>query len=186
MRTMNRILVAWLLIFSLTGCGSDTSQEQKEIVIQVNDSKICLEEFNELVKFETYADPDLKLTDENRDKFIDYLVTKELMIQHASLINLDRKPEFILAIEKYWESTLICNLLDLKSEELKKKILITDGAIGQYYTQNKDEFERPLAEVKDDIKKIIEREKLEEMLKEWTEGLKQGADIKIDKEMISK
>ena len=185
MRTMNQILVAWLLIFFLTGCGSDILPGKKDIVIQVNDSKISLEEFNDLLKFEAYADPELELTRESRDRFIDYLVHKELMIQNAALLKLDRKPEFVRTIEKYWESTLIRNLLDLKSEELKKKVLITDEAIEQYYAQNKDEFEGSLAEVKEAIKKNLESEKLQEKMEEWTQGLKKAADIRINKKLVS-
>jgi len=184
MRTMNRILIACLLIIFITGCGSDTAPEKEEIVIQVNDSKISLEEFNDLIKFETYADPDLKLNAESRKRFVDYLVSKELMIQNAALLKLDQKPKFIRAIQKYWESTLIRNLLDLKSEELKKKILITEEAVKQYHVENKDEFEGSLAEAKDEIKKILENEKLEEKLKEWTDGLKVSAEIKINDNLI--
>ena len=185
MKTMNRILFACILIFTLTGCGSDTLSEKKEIVIQVNDSKIDLEEFNNLLKFEAYADPELELTVESRDRFIDYLVHKELMIQTAAQLKLDQKPDFVRTIEKYWESTLIRNLLDLKTEELKKKILITDEAIEQYYARNKDELEGPLAEVKEAIKKNLESEKLQEKMEEWTQDLKKAADIQINKKLIS-
>jgi hypothetical protein len=185
MKTMCKFLVPGLLILFLAGCGSSPALEKKEIVIQINDSKISLEEFNELLKLEVYADPEMELTTECRDKFIDYLVRKELMIQNAALLKLDRKPEFVRTIEKYWESTLIRNLLDLKSEELKKKVLITDKAIEQYYAQNIDEFELPLTEEKENIKKILECEKLQEKMKEWSQGLKVAADIKIDKQLIS-
>jgi len=185
MRTMNLILIVLFLIFSLTGCGSDNSSEKKDIVIKVNNSKISLEEFNDLFKFEAYADPEMELTAENRDLFVDYLVRKELMIQNAVALKLDRKPDFIRTIEKYWESTLIRNLLEQKSEELKKKILITDQAVEQYYGQNKDEFERPLAQVKKNIKKTLEQKKLQEKLKKWNQGLRATADVEINREMIS-
>ena len=185
MKTISRILVAWLLLFPLTGCGPDTSSEKQDIVIQVNDSKISLEEFNDLLKFEAYADPEMELTSECRDRFIEYLVRKELMIQKAASLELDRKPEFVRTIEKYWESTLISNLLDQTSEKMRKKILIPDNAIEQYYAQNKDEFERPLDEIKDSIKAILEHEKLKEKLEEWNQELKDNADIKINKKLIS-
>jgi len=184
MKRINRILIIWLSIFLFAGCGSDSLPEKKEIVIQVNDSKISLEEFNDLLKFEVYADPELELTAESRDRFIDYLVRKELMIQNAVLLKLDQKPEFVRTIEKYWESTLIRNLLERKSEELKKKVLITDEAIEQYYAQNKDEFEGPLAEVKEAIKKNLESEKLQEKMEEWTRDLKKAADIQINKQLM--
>jgi hypothetical protein len=107
------------IIFS--GCGTDTPSEKKDIAIQVNASQISLEEFNELITFEAYVDPQLDLTMASRDRFIEYLIRKELLIQEAARLKLDRNKKFINAIEQYWESTLIRNLLDQKSTEFKKK-----------------------------------------------------------------
>jgi len=175
----------WLSIVFLAGCGSDSLPGKKEIVIQVNECKISHQEFNDLFKFEAYADPELELTAESRDRFIDYLVSKELLIQKATQLKLDQKPEFVQTIEKHWEATLICNLMCLKTKELKKEILITDDKIEQYYARNKDEFEESLAESKDAIREILEREALQEKLKQWTESLKKDADIQINTQLMT-
>lgn len=173
------------LYIMLAGCASEAPSESQEIAIQVNKSKITLTEFNDLLKFEAYADPEVDLTEENRDQFIDYLIRKELMIQEAARLQLDQKKDFMLTIEKYWESTLIRNLLNLKAEELKKKVLVTEDEIGQYYEIHKQDFQAPLAEVKEGIQQVLESEKMEEKLEEWTSSLRENAEIKVDRQLIS-
>lgn len=166
------------------GCGSGVAPEKKNIVIQVNNSRISLEEFNDIMKFEAYADPEMELTAETRDQFINYLVRKELLIQEAVKLKLDSKKEFVHTIEKYWEATLIRNLLDLKSIELKKKILISEDEINAYYANNKDDLNQPYDAVKESIKESLESKKLAAELEAWTLGLKKSTDITINEALI--
>ena len=172
------------LLVCISGCGSASEPEQKDIVIQVNNSKISLEEFNDLMKFEAYADPEMDLTADTRSQFINYLVRKELLIQEAANLKLDSKRDFIRTIEKYWEATLIRNLLDLKAAELKKKVLITNDEIRAYYMKNKEEFGQPYEAVQENIKKNLESRKLEAEIEAWTLGLKKSADITINDDLI--
>jgi hypothetical protein len=46
------MVVLGAFLCCLSGCGFGAVSEKREIVIQVNNSKISLEEFNELMKFE--------------------------------------------------------------------------------------------------------------------------------------
>jgi len=102
-----KLIAAALTAFVLfLGCGSDFSSGKKDILIQINNSKILLEEFNDLIKIDAYTDPEMELTDETRDQFIEYLICKELMIQEAARLKLDSKKDFIQTIEKYWEASL--------------------------------------------------------------------------------
>lgn len=178
-------LVSAILLVSLSGCGSSSTSAKKEIAIQVNNSVITTEEFNELIKFEAYVDPELEITAESRDRYVEYLIRKELMIQEAMGLKLDRKSTFIKTIEKYWESTLIRNLLDTKTAELRKKILITDDEMEAYYIKNKDEFGQPYDGVKQTVKSILESKALEEKLEEWNKGMREAADISISSTLDS-
>ena len=190
-RTLVILLVfTGLVSFMGLGCdkqnNSQPAQTRGETVIQVNDVKITLSEFNQLLKFEVYVDPEMDLTEDSRQAFIDYLVQKELMIQEAIRMELDRTDEFTQAIERHWESTLIRNLVRYKSEALKKKVVVTQDEIREYYGKNKDQWQLPLEEVKEDIHKIIESGKLEAQVNQWTQALRAKADIKIDTQKIRK
>ncbi len=172
------VLIPVLLVFPM-GCGPGSQSSSKETAIQVNNSVITIEEFNELIKFEAYADPELDITDESRDRFIEYLIRKELMIQEAMRLSLDRRDIFIKTIEKYWESTLIRSLLDVKTAELKKTVLITDNEMEAYYIKNKDEFGQSYDGVKQTVKSILESKALEQKMEEWNRDMRESADISI-------
>jgi AAA15 family ATPase/GTPase len=179
---------AVMLFFSLlfAGCGSDPDPEAQDIAIQVNNRKISLAEFNEQLKFEVYADPEIDLTQDSRAAFIDYLIQKELMIQEAVRLDLDRKEEFVRTIQTYWESTLIRQLMDLKTEEFKKKILVTENEIDDYYEENKDWFDGvPTAEVREQIARKLTSRKLSARMEEWIDSLRQNAEIIVDPQLIS-
>ena len=45
--------------------------------------------------YEVITDPEMEPTLENRDKFVQYLIEKELMIQEAMRLELARKKNFI-------------------------------------------------------------------------------------------
>ena len=178
------VLIFLSLVFA--GCGSDPVPAAKESVIQVNNWGISLAEFNDLLRFEIYADPEIDLTRDSRAAFIDYLIQKELMIQEAARLKLDRKEEFVRTIQTYWESTLIRHLLDLKTEEFKKMILVTEDEIDDYYAENKDWFDGvPTAEVREQITQSLTSRKLSARMDEWTDSLRQNAQIIIDPQLIS-
>lgn len=180
------ILILFSLVLFSSGCGSDPGTAAKDSVIQVNDWQISLAEFNDLLKFEVYADPEVDLTRNSRAAFIDYLIQKELMIQEANRLKLDRKEEFVRTIQTYWESTLIRHLLDLKTEEFKKMILVTEEEIDDYYAENKDWFDgSPKAEVRDQIIQTLTSQKLSARIEEWTDSLRRNAEIIIDPQLIN-
>ena len=178
-----------ILSFGFVGCGSSTGSEKKgakknDIVLQINNSKISLAEFNDLIRLEAYADPETDLTIDTRDQFINYLVRKELLIQEAARLKLDSKQAFIRTIERYWEATLIRNLLDLKCAELKKDVLITDGKIDAYYLKNQACFIQPLEAEKEGIKRILESKEVAIKLEKWIKNLKDSADVKVNQDLM--
>ncbi len=171
----------------LMSCNNtDPPPGKADVVIQVNGSKITLDEFNAMLKLEVYANPELELTEENRDEFIDYIVRKELMIQEAVRLKLDRNEKFMRAIEKYWEASLIRNLHDLKAEEIKKQTMVTDNEIKEYYQRHQADLGGSLSEVKDQIRTRLEAQKRTTAMEAWTQDLIKTADIKIDKQRISR
>jgi hypothetical protein len=179
---------AALILFSLVfaGCGSEPNPASRDTAIQVNDWRISLAEFNDLLRFEVYADPEIDLTQDSRTAFIDYLIQKELMIQEAARLKLDRKEEFVRTIQTYWESTLVRQLLDLKTEEFKKKVLVTENEIDAYYAENKDRFDGvPTAEAREQIAQSLTSSKLSAKMEEWIDFLRQNAEIIIDPQLIS-
>ena len=175
-----RVFLLLALLLLGAGCTANTPPESETIVLQVNDSAITLPEFNEMLKFSAYADPELEITEQTRDDFVQYLIRRQLMIQEAARLKLDRKNEFVMTIQTYWESTLIRNLMDLKSQELKQHVLVTEDEITRYYTENKDRFDTPPEEAREQIRTILTSKKIEEKLEQWALDLREKADIRIN------
>ena len=180
------VFIVSALGVSVVGCGNgaDSPNRAVEVVIQVNDRKISLTEFNTQFKYEAQVDPEMDLSEESREQFIDYLIQKELMIQEAVRLKLDHKKEFVTTIQKYWEATLIRDLISRESEKFRKKVLVTREEVQTYYKEHKDEFGLPLERVEEDIRALMESEKLEVSLEAWTETLKNQATIHIDRSQM--
>lgn len=146
----------FLLVLSLSCCSQEKSVESK-ILARINDYNLTLDEFHHQLASELEFDKDFKLTEEAKQKFLEELIIKELLIQEAKKLKLDRKIKFVRTIERYWESTLIRDLMDLKSKEIQK-----------------------------DIVKELKEKKEARMLEEWIGDLRKNAEIEIDQELLYK
>ncbi|MEH0019748.1 MAG: hypothetical protein V6Z89_08845 [Desulfobacter sp.] len=186
LKRIRTVLCFATLSLGLFACGPDASIEAEDVAIKVNNAVVTTEEFNELIKLEAYVDPEMNLSDESRRQYVEYLIRKELMIQEAMRMKLDRKASFIKTIEKYWESTLVRKLLDLKTEELRKKILITDDEMAAYYAENKDAFGQPYEAVKESIKQILESDRVQKKLEDWSRELQETAEITVNPSLSGK
>ena len=128
---MNKGSFCWLLLFlsmSLFGCSQEKPEEGK-ILSRINDYNMTLDEFQYQLAAELELDKDFKLTNEAKKKFLEQLIKKELLIQEAKKVKLDRKDKFARTIERYWESTLIRDLLEIKGKEISQDILIPKAEI---------------------------------------------------------
>ena len=121
------LLVSFLPL-SLFYCTQET-QEKAEILARINQYNLTLEEFQNKMAAELNLDTDFKLTREAKKEFLEGLIEKELLIQEAKKLELDRKEKFIRTIERYWESTLIRDLIEIKGKQISKRILISEEEI---------------------------------------------------------
>ena len=170
----------------LGGCGSriESSGSEENIAIQINDRKISLAEFNTQFKNEVHADPEMDQSEESRRGFVEHLIQRELMIQEAIRLKLDHKEEFVSTIQRYWEATLIRDLISRQSERIQEKIFITQEDVLDYYREHREEIGFPLEGVKEDIRSFMESEKLEAALVAWTEELKSTALVRINRSQM--
>jgi hypothetical protein len=114
------------------------------------------------------------------------LIRKELLIQEAKKLNLDRKEKFIKTIERYWESTLIRDLMDLKCEEINKRIYVSEEEIEARYQEIKEMEDRvsPLSEIRDQVREALKEEKKTRLLEEWINDLRKKASVEINEDLL--
>ena len=176
-----------LLPLSFFSC-SNGEQGEGETLVKINNYNLTLLEFQQKLALELNLDEDLKLTPEVKTAFLEQLIQEELLIQEARRLKLDRKEKFTRAIERYWKSTLIRDLLERKSEEISQTIVIPQTEIEAFYEQLKKESETPppLAEIQDEIITELKEKKMSEKLKEWLTRVEKKADITIDQKLLLK
>ncbi len=177
----------FLLSLHLFSCSQEKAEEGK-ILARVNDYNLTLEEFQHQLAAELEMDKDFKLTQQAKREFLEGLIRKELLIQEAKKLHLDRKEKFVRAIERYWESTLIRNLMELKSKEITQRTLISQEEIGGYYKEMQKSGEElpPLRELEEKITKELKEKKNTRMVKEWINDLREKANIEIKQELLYK
>ena len=175
--------------FLSTGCdggkgGSPESIPKEDIALEVNGNIITIEEFTALIKLENSVNPEFHLIPDKQKEFVDYLIRRELLIHEASRLKLDREKDFLRTIERYWESTLIRNLMARKTDELKKRILILDTDIQAYYNASKTETTPPLDTIKDEIRNQLLMEQVNLLIVKWEQNLIQSAKVYKNPQLV--
>lgn len=176
-----------ILTLLLGGCTGQNDENEK-VLARINDYRMPLAEFQERLAAELRLRDDVKLTDEAKRQFLDECINTELLIQEAKRRELDRKKDFVAAINRYWESTLLRDLLAAKSREIAGRITVTEEETVKYYEELKSAGQdlAPLAEMEAEIKNLVKQEKEGRAMEEWIAGLRKEADINIDYDLLGR
>lgn len=182
--------IYWLLIILcalLFFCTQEKNEENKTLA-KINDYVLTLDEFQNQLAQEVKLDKEFKLTKEAKKEFLDQLITKEILIQEAKRRNLDRKEKFIRTIERYWESTLIRDLMEMEQQKIESRTMVSQEEIEMRYHEMKNLNKNlpPLESVRHNISKEIMEDKMQRLLEEWSSQLKKRARIDINEELLSK
>lgn len=114
------ILLSAFTAYQLTSTGP--SRENAALII--NDRIITTEEFDKLY---ASAPSNLKA---DKNEFIDYLITKELMIQEAQKEGIDKDESFRMSMQNFYEQSLIKLLMDRKYR--LPDVTVTNDEITRY------------------------------------------------------
>ena len=188
---MGKKSIYWLLLIILSSflfCCSQDKVEDNKILAKINDYDLTLDEFQTQLAQEARFDKDFKVTKEAKKTFLDQLITKEILIQEAKRRNLDRKEKFIRAIERYWESTLIRDLMEMEQQKIEKRTVVSEEEIKMRYNEmKKSDTNLPQLDlIRQQISNKIMEDKRQRLLEEWSNQLKKRAKIEINEELLSK
>ncbi len=185
--TMKTSLLLLLLLLSvgLSCCSSDHSDREK-VLARINDYELTFDNFQRQLAAELELDDSFKLTNEAKRDFLEDLVRKQILIQEAKRLKLDTKDSFVISIQRYWESTLIRNLIDLEGRDIEKRVLVSQEEIRKHYDELKDSDATlpPFQDIQENIKEELMEKKKTRMLEEWMSDLKQRAKIEIDDKLL--
>jgi len=164
----------------LNSCGKEPSQQSKPLA-KVNNYVIEENNFRRELAASAYFHDIKGLSYEDKRKFLDSRIRKEILIQQATKLGLDREETFRQAIERYWEQTLISSLLQRKSAELEKEVIVTSDEVEKRYLEMKKTEAKlpPLAEMKEELAREIREEKKTSALEAWMKGLQDRAEVVV-------
>jgi peptidyl-prolyl cis-trans isomerase C len=167
------------LLFTLTGC----TQPSKPAVVVINNYSISPEEFEAEFKDSPMANKD---SIEARKQFLETLINRKLMLQEAQRLGLDKQPDFLKSIERFWEQSLLKAFYDRKTDDVAGKVHISDFAVEQAYKNLAAEgkTDKTYEQMYRSLKWELARAKESELMDEWLRELKDKATIKEDLSLL--
>ena len=181
-----KFLIFLAIVACLTGCGQKQTNKlaPQQAVAKVNNYTITVDDFNHETgflrpvfrSFSSIPPIELKLS------ILDELINRELLLEEAQKINIDKDPEFMRQIENFWRLSLIKRLLKHKLTEIEAVTTVSDEEIKAEYSREIGQMGsspiKSLQALKSRIKEVIFRLKVQEALQKWEDSLKTGAVIK--------
>lgn len=163
----------------LQGC-TDDSGDIDDYLVRINDYTIGRDEVDGKLKIESELDSNFYPSSDSRTEFVKGLIQSQLLIQEAKKEKLDQREMFRQAIQRYWESTLIRDLLAEKGQQLRKTTVVSQEEIENYYRDNKDLLpEGTPEELRPELVRQLEDKKVNARLAAWIEELQDKADVEI-------
>jgi hypothetical protein len=105
-----------VIIVTSVFCGCARQKQPGDTVAKINDYEMTLEDFNEEIENSPYT----TLKEKSLGQLLDLAIKKQILIQEAQKQGLDRKKSFMKTIERYWEQTLIRELITEKMRQIAK------------------------------------------------------------------
>ncbi len=181
------VIIALLFLPLLWACSDSKTKEEAPAVLTINEYQMTREAFQAVCQADLEFNEAYKTSMEGQKIILDRIIRKELLIQAAKKRGLDKQPEFMAAIERYWEATLIKLLMQEKGEEIKKTTLVTQKEIEAAYQAHKaaNASLPPLSKIEKQIADQILAEKKTQALDKWIKSLYEKADIIIDEKIFT-
>lgn len=129
-------LVIFLLI-SVWGCEHKGARSDDRVLARVNSYELKVSDFKEaadpllLKQYESYSSA------KDKEQILETLISKEVLLQEAQRLNLDKEKSFMKEIEGYWEQALLKSLINRKIKELSMNIVVSDNEIRNEYDRLK-------------------------------------------------
>ncbi len=182
---MRIILIAFIPVFF--SCSENDSFIKEDVVLTINNFAMSKSEFKNQCAVDVEYNEKFKTSTTAKQEMLDGIIRKELLIQEAKKMGLDKDTKFISAIERYWEATLIKLLIEQKNNEIQKSTLVSESEIlKKYETYKLKNSALPgLDTIKNELAAQILESKKTQVLENWIESLQKKAKIKIDDEIFT-
>ena len=151
----NIIPLMLIAAFVLSVCGCAEKGPKKEVIAAIGNYSLYKEDL--LSELSLY--PPEYLNKVTKEQLLGDIIQKKVLLLEAQRQGLDRNPEFMKMVERFWEQSLLRSLLNKKSEEFLSSIPQSDKDRNQ---------------------------KASGMIKSWILDLERKTNIDIDREALEK
>lgn len=182
------VLWAGLVLLTLgvvTGCtGTAPSKPVSPVIAMVNGYDIYQDEFEEGFATSAYAARDDRA--KARQDYLETLINQKLILLDAQKKNLDKDPDFLRSVERFWAQSLLTVALNQKTQELQKGMNVREEDVRRIYDNMvKDGVtDKPFEDVYPQIKWQAEKQLQAQLLNAWVENLRKGATVSVNDNML--
>ncbi len=175
-----RHIVAAVMVFvAALAAGCAQRPDETKVVARINRYQATVDDFRQ--------EAAMNLPGTTKDQILDDMVTKELLLEQAQKMGLDKDARFMKEIENYWKQTLIKRLIRIKGEEFLAAAVVGDDEVKAGYDRLVEESEGRIGayeKVAGRIREALKKEKAQAMLEAWVSGLSKNADVKIYNDVL--
>jgi hypothetical protein len=172
------VLITVFLPVLLVSCSGESGKEG-DYLVRVNDYRISQGDVDALLKLEAELDSNFYVSQDTRGEFIRDLIETQLLIQEAKKLKLDSHEQFRQTIQRYWESTLIRDLIAEKSQKIRATTVVSREEIEAYYQEHQASLGGSLDEHAAELASQIEERKVTAAIAAWITELRDQANIEI-------
>jgi hypothetical protein len=182
---MKKILSAIFLIVIVFLLFKLKSPRPPEYLVRINNYSITPQEFIEEFKLSAYVKNN---TPESKREFLNMLIRRKLILQEAQAKGLDKDPEFLKSIERFWEQSLLKRMMDKKFQEIQGSILVSDKAVEAIYNKLKSEgkADKPYDQMYKQLKWSLTQLQESQAINKWLTELYKKSQIKINPDYVTK
>lgn len=174
----------------LSGCGQNPSEVRpSKPVVTVNQLELTEQELREELKTAALPVPMQAGSAGEEPEWLSRVIERELLVQEAQRLGLDRQPDFMRMIERFWKGGLIKLLLNRKGQEIGDKIRVYEPEIEAYYQELVEEAQgqpvEPLPALRSEIERTLREKKQADEMDRWISELREKAKVMVDREAVS-
>ena len=177
------VVLAVLAVWK-AGCISRPAKAAAPVLARVNGYEILADEFEEGFMTSAFSARADKL--EARREYLGTLVNQKLILLDAQKKDLDKDPDFLRSVERFWAQSLLTTAMGIKTLELHRGVRVQDEEIrGIYAGMVKDGVtDKPFDAVYPQIKWQAEKQLEARLLEQWVQGLRASAVVSVDENVL--
>jgi len=169
-----------LTLITMLSIGCAKKPDKSQVVAEINNYLVTTDDLRDEAKLSIYSAP--------KEQILQNIIYKELLLQEAQRMNLDKNKDFMKEIENYWKQALIKRLINIKGNEFLVFSQVSNEEIKAEYERLSKENNGKIKSFKDmsgEIREMLRVRKAQVSLDNWIASLRKNAEIKKYDEVLN-